>query len=105
MGLLQNAYDTYCAMERRTGEYETGKQPLAPVSHTVTAAQIEISLDQDGKFLSAMAVDKESGKIIIPVTQESANRTRKLAAHPLCEQIGYLCESNTEKYELYLTQL
>lgn len=105
MGLLQSAYKTYCAAEQEIGKYEEGKQPLAPVSHVITAAQIEITLDQEGKFITAVAADKTDGKIILPVTQESAGRTAAPAAHPLCEQIGYLCGLDEEKYQLYVTQL
>ena len=105
MGLLQSAYKTYCAAGQEIGKYEEGKQPLAPVSHMITAAQIEITLDQEGKFITAAAADKTDGKIIIPVTQESAGRTAAPAAHPLCEQIGYLCGKDEEKYQLYVTQL
>lgn len=105
MGLFQRAYETYCAMEREVGNYAEGKQPLAPVSHTVTAAQIVITLDREGRFLSAAEVPKTYGKIIIPVTQESAGRTSAPAAHPLCEQLGYLCGTDAEKYQLYLTGL
>lgn len=105
MGLFQRAYETYCAMEREVGNYAEGKQPLAPVLHTVTAAQIVITLDREGRLLSAAEVPKTYGKIIIPVTQESAGRTSAPAAHPLCEQLGYLCGTDAEKYQLYLTGL
>lgn len=114
MGLLQQAYETYCAMEPFVGEYEAGKQPLAPVSHLITAAQIEITLNQNGEFLGASEAEKEESekegkkkekKIIIPATQESAGRTSAPAAHPLCEQLGYLSGVDGEKYQLYLTQL
>ncbi len=56
MGLLQRALDTYNAMERLAGVYEEGREPLAPVGHIVTKAQIEISIDADGRFLEARTV-------------------------------------------------
>ena len=88
MGLLQSAYKTYCAAEQEIGKYEEGKQPLAPVSHVVMKAHIEITLDQEGMFIAAKEVDKDDEKIIIPATQKSAGRTSGHVAHPLCEQIG-----------------
>ncbi len=105
MGLLQSAYKTYCAAEQEIGKYEEGKQPLAPVSHVVMKAHIEITLDQEGMFIAAKEVDKDDEKIIIPATQKSAGRTSGHVAHPLCEQIGYLCGLDEEKYQLYVTQL
>ena len=88
MGLLQKAIETYDAMKGIAGVYEEGKEPLAPVGHIVTRAQIEITITAEGRFYAARAADKEQ-KIIIPVTEDSAGRTSAPAAHPLCEQLGY----------------
>lgn len=106
MGILQRAYETYCvAEEYDVGRYEGGKQPLAPVSHVTTMPAIEITLDKDGNFVQAAAWEKEAGKIIIPVTEESAGRTGGAVAHPLCDQVGYLSGLDTEKYDRYVSQL
>lgn len=104
MGLLQKALETYEAMESLAGEYEEGKEPLAPVCHIVTRAQIEITINAEGKFIAARPADKDQ-KIIIPVTEDSAGRTSKPAAHPLCEQIGYLMGRDESKQRLYADQL
>lgn len=105
MGLLQRAYDTYCAAESRVGVYEEGRQPLAPVSYMIARAKIAVTLDRNGRFLSAERMGEEGEKILIPVTLKSAGRTSAPAAHPLCEQIAYLDGSSEEKLRLYLTQL
>lgn len=104
MGLLQKAIETYDAMEGLAGVYEEGKEPLAPVGHIVTRAQIEITITAEGRFYAARAADKEQ-KIIIPVTEDSAGRTSAPAAHPLCEQLGYLSGRDAEKLELYMEGL
>lgn len=100
MGLLQKALETYDAMEELVGIYEEGKEPLAPIGHIVTKAQIEVTINADGQFLSAQAADKDK-KIIIPVTEESSGRTSSPAAHPLCEQLGYLLGQDEIKFALY----
>lgn len=106
MGLLQKAVETYDAMAHRAGiVYEGEKEPLAPVFHILTRAQIEITLDQDGRSLSARAVDKEEPKIIIPVTEESAGRTSAPCAHPLCDQLGYAAPCDKKKHKLYVAAL
>ena len=104
MGLLQKALETYDAMERLAGIYEEGKEPLAPVGHIVTRAQIEVTIDAQGQFISAQATEKDR-KIIIPVTEESAGRTSSPAAHPLCEQLGYLLGQDEAKLDLYIRGL
>ena len=107
MGLMQRAYETYEALAPRyAGIYdERQKEVFAPISHIVTKAEIEITIDLDGNFHSARSVGKKEGKIIIPVTEKSAGRTQEPAAHPLCEQIGYLCAQNEKKYNLFISQL
>lgn len=107
MGILQQALLTYDAMEEKhMGVYPAERgEPLCPVSHIITSAQIEITLDADGNFLRAAAVDKSEPKIIIPATEESAGRTSSPCAHPLCDQLGYLGGHDEKKYALYVEQL
>ncbi|WP_322181688.1 type I-C CRISPR-associated protein Cas8c/Csd1 [Neglectibacter caecimuris] len=105
MGLLQKACETYDTFSRIAGIEQEGKEPLAPISHSITRADLEITLDQNGAFLSARTVDKKEPKILIPVTEESFGRTSAPCAHPLCDQLGYLAPCNREKYSLYLAQL
>ncbi len=104
MGLLQQAVKTYDIMEKigLVGKYEEGKEPLAPVGHIIANAKIEITIDRDGKFVSAQKVDK---KIIIPVTEESSGRTSAPAPHPICDNLGYLVGNDERKISLYLEQL
>lgn len=105
MGLFQAAYQTYETHRARVGEYSEGRDPLAPCSHIVTRADLEITVDADGRFVSAAAVDKNESKIIIPVTEESAGRSSGPRAHPLCDQLQYLASYDEERYTRYVTQL
>ena len=105
MGLLQKAVETYESHYAYASKNTEGQVMMAPVGHIVTRAELEITLDMDGNFVTATAVDKSEPKIIIPVTESSAGRTSAPCAHPLCEQIGYLIPDNKEKYELYTEQL
>lgn len=106
MGLLQKAVETYDSMAHRAGiVYAEEKEPLAPVSHIMARAQIEITLDQDGRFVSARAMDKDAPKNIIPVTEESAGRTSAPCAHPLCDQLGYVSPYDEKKHALYTDAL
>ena len=107
MGLINQLYQTYCAMEQKyAGNYLDGQEPLVPISHQIINAELEITLNEDGKFLRACAVGKENAAIIIPVTEQSSGRTGDTScAHPLCDQIRFLTPQYPQKYEAYLTQL
>lgn len=108
MGLLQKAVETYDAMVGRVGVvYENEKEPLAPISHMIARAHIEITLDQDGKFVSARAVDDKEPKIIIPATEKSTGSRSgtKPPSHPLCDEIKYLAPYDAEKHRSYVKQL
>ncbi len=108
MGLMKQAYDTYCALEKKyAGQYSEGlKEPLAPVSHQIAKADIVITLDSEGELLFASLEDKAGISIIMPVTEQSAGRTGDTTcAHPLCDQIRFLSPRYPEKYNAYLTQL
>lgn len=105
MGLLQKAVETYDSHYTYASKNQEGSSMMAPVGHIVTRAELEITLDMDGSFVDAAAVDKSAPKIIIPVTESSAGRTSAPCAHPLCDQIGYLIPGNEAKYQLYVQQL
>lgn len=108
MGLLQKAVETYDAMAGRVGiVYEQEKEPLAPISHMMARAHIEITLDQNGKFVSARTVRDEESRIIIPATEKSTGGRSgmKPPSHPLCDEIKYLAPYDAEKHRSYVKQL
>ena len=105
MGLLQKAVETYESHRNYGSQNREGQAMMAPVGHMITRAELEITLDRDGVFVNASAVDKTEPKIIIPATESSAGRTSAPCAHPLCDQIGYLIPANDKKFRLYTEQL
>ncbi len=105
MGLLQKACETYDCMGHLVGKPVEKKEILAPVSHIVTRPQIEITLDRNGTFLAAKALDQKGEKIVIPATEKSAGRSSGSCAHPLCDKLKYLAPGIPEKHSLYLEQL
>ena len=84
---------------------DDGTEPLTPVSHILQNAQIEITLTDEGKFLSAVPVSKGDESTIIPATEDSAGRTSRPEPHPLCDQLAYLAPSDDKKHEAYLALL
>lgn len=105
MGLLQQAALTYDCHSALVGAVLEGHEILAPISHLVTRADIEITLDRDGIFMTARKVDKSEPKILIPATEASGGRTSKPVPHPLCDQLKYIAPCDAEKHSAYLEQL
>ena len=105
MGLLQKAVETYDAHQQLVGKSRVDHETLAPICHIVTRADIEITLDEAGRFQQARAVDKSEPKILIPATADSGGRTSAPCAHPLCDQLGYLAPYDEKKNRLYVEQL
>lgn len=106
MGLLYAGYQTYETLASRAGvACAAEKEPLAPVAHMIQKAQLEISITENGSFIKADTVAKEDAATIIPVTLESGGRTSSPVAHPLCDQLAYLSNINTERHTRYCCQL
>jgi CRISPR-associated protein Csd1 len=94
MTWLSNLYKTYENNAEAIGVFEKKMNDqefaLIPVSHTTQSAQIEVSLDGSGNFVSAKVVDKNDASTIIPCTEASANRTSAPAPHPLLDKLVYI---------------
>ena len=111
MGLMQKAVETYDCHAALAGVPDAMRETLAPISHIIKEAKIEVTIDANGNFISAAAVvkdkknERDESKTIIPATEKSANRTSAPCAHPLSDQLKYLIPSSTEHHDLYLKQL
>ena len=96
MGLMQKAIETYESSSKYVGQARDGYNPIAPVSHKVVSAHIELVLDMEGKLVYVRELDEkaEESKTIIPVTIESANRTSGGSPHPLSDGLVYLAPAS-----------
>lgn len=94
MTWLKNLYETYENNVHLIGEFEKKNNDqefaLIPVAHTTQSAQIEVSLDINGNFVSAKVVDKNDASTIIPCTEASASRTSAPVPHPLFDKLIYV---------------
>ncbi len=117
MGWMQKCYETYQNNIKHIGDMNE-EEPLCPVAHMNATAQLEILLDLDGNFLNASVVEKGEGRILIPVTENSAGRGSGIAPHALEDTLAYVAgdfhmyvagnkEKNTakKKFEAYLDGL
>lgn len=84
MSWIHKLHETY---ERCVGHEPDGGGQLMPVSHTSQLAHIEVAIDGLGNYRRARVAAKEV--IVLPATEQSANRTSGEAPHPLCDKIQY----------------
>jgi CRISPR-associated protein Csd1 len=88
---IQKLYETYQNCQSMVGAgSDESKVPLLPICHTTQKAQVEITLDETGKFRRANVIPKEESRTIIPCTEKSAGRTSGEAAFPLCDKLQYI---------------
>lgn len=109
MSWIQKLYETYdhCV----ASESLQSATPLAPLSHSIQQAHIEVVLDGDGTFRRARVIPREN--TVIPVTEKSATaRTSAVVPHPLCDHVKYcagdykeLGEKDNIHFDAYHAQL
>mgnify|MGYP001571778012 CR=1 FL=1 len=91
MSWIQKLYETYNNCQSMVGAgTDDNEVPLLPICHTTQKAQIEIVLDQRGKFKKARVIPKNEARTIIPCTESSGGRTSGESAHPLCDKLQYI---------------
>lgn len=100
----------------KNGKKERVPYLLLPLFHTTAAAQIEVTIDEEGNFLDASKVSEEDKLTVIPMTEKSGSRTAGKAPHPLCDNLQYVAgdyanyvkskaEDAAECYEMYIAAL
>lgn len=90
MSYMKMLSDTYEQNKQFAADY-TQENLLCPVSHMEVSAQIELTIDVQGNFQSAAAIeDKKEANTIIPVTERAASRSSKEAPYSLCDNLYYV---------------
>jgi len=100
MSWINKLYETYNNCQTQIG-YSTNERerPLLPICHTTNKAHIEITINSKGDFRRANLITDENDRTtIIPSTEESAGRTNKITAHPLCDKLQYVAGDLMDKY-------
>lgn len=111
MGWTNELYKVYeCALNTEEGK------TMLPISHSTAQAQIELTIDDNGEFVSASEVSKSNATTIIPVTEDSAARSSGITPMPLADKLLYIAgdysnfaegkrTNNTEYFDSYMIQL
>ncbi|WP_079523966.1 type I-C CRISPR-associated protein Cas8c/Csd1 [Solibacillus isronensis] len=91
--LFKTLLETYNANQEIVGKIQYKRNGmeymLLPVSHSTQIAAIEVTIALDGTFHSAEVVT-ENNNTVIPVTEESSNRTANITPHPLHDKLMYV---------------
>lgn len=90
MSWMSKALETYENNSRLAGKIREGMEPLLPMAHMAFKAQLEISINQEGRFIEAVRINKQDCSTIIPVTEESGGRSSGIAPHPLNDTLSYI---------------
>ena len=102
MSWVNELIDLYEINRDKIGVIEyRGENPyvLLPPFHTTVTAQITVTIDQDGNFVTAQQVDSNDKFTIIPITEKSGSRTAGKEPHPLCDNLKYLAGDYAKYYE------
>ena len=113
MSWIQKLYETYENCHSTIGADTVDRQvPLLPICHTTQMAQVEIVIDDNGKFRRAKVVPRDQARTIIPCSEKSAGRTSGRVAHPLCDKLQYVAKDYAHHggrkkscFDLYVSQL
>lgn len=105
MSIWQKAVETYDYHSHLAGKASETQHTLVPISHMISKASFEITINEYGDFLDAKAVLKDEAKTIIPATEASAGRTAAACPHPLSDQLIYVSPYGEIKYQMYIEQL
>lgn len=107
MSWIQKLYETY----ERTGQLLTRDQPQPwPLAHYSKRAHVEVVIDDLGNFRRVKKLGATESATLIPVTEASVGRAgKKIAPHPLCEEISYCArdfpEKDGKKHAAYIANL
>jgi len=94
MGWINALVQTYDACSGNL-DYLLDPVPLLPICHTMNLVQIEVTLDSEGKFCRAEALQKDKQNTILPCLEQS--RGNGLSPHPLVDKLQYLAKDYSER--------
>ena len=110
MSWLQRLYQTY-ELASQNEEIQAQESSLMPYYHVNQNVQIIVTINDKGDFVNAEVCRDGNGKVkssylVIPATNDSANRTSGAVAHPLSDKLQYVGKdfheySDGSKKDLY----
>lgn len=94
MGWIERCFETYENNLAQVGKPVVingwEKPMLLPVAHTTQKVQLELSLTDEGEYISTEVLTKDDMTTVIPCTEESSARTSGPVPHPLVDKLQYI---------------
>ncbi|MBH5316964.1 type I-C CRISPR-associated protein Cas8c/Csd1 [Paenibacillus sp. GSMTC-2017] len=95
MSWLLHLYETYKSNLEHVGKIEKKhndqEYTLLPISHTTQTAHIQLDITEDGRYHSAIVIDKSDASTLLPCTEKSASRAGAVVApYPLHDKLSYV---------------
>lgn len=91
--------ELYQVYENNCGKTDE-KVMLLPLFHSTVKAQIEVTLTEEGAFVTSDRVgDKSDAETVIPVTEDSVSRSAGVFPHPFADKLIYVAGD----YNQYVT--
>lgn len=95
---------------------DNGQETLLPIYHSTANAQIELTVNENGEFVSARTLDKSESVTIIPVTEASGSRSSGITPMPFADKLVYIAgdykyyvkidkADDLKKFDAYIKQL
>lgn len=108
---LYKIYELNCSRK-----FDDNEPEMLPVSHSTANAQIEVTIDVNGEFRGARAVEKGEAVTVIPATEDSATRANGIYPMPYADKLVYIAgdygcyaegkrNDNSDYYSAYMKQL
>lgn len=99
MNLFEDLSRIYDLNESLAGVVTEKNKVLLPLYHAAQNAQITLTINMDGKFVSAVVNAPEDEFTVIPATLDSSNRSSNNAPHPCGDRIDYLTGNMDEFFD------
>ncbi|MGN0692364.1 MAG: type I-C CRISPR-associated protein Cas8c/Csd1 [Oscillospiraceae bacterium] len=110
------AEELYRVYENNCGKDTKGGSMLLPIAHSTANAQITLTVNDKGDFVTAEAIDKSNAVTVIPVTEDSGARANGISPMPLDDKLVYIAKDykdfasgkradNSDYFGAYMEQL
>lgn len=106
MGLFDALISVYDVLSAQDTSDARLQEPLLPLSHGFSSADLEITLGDDGTFFDVKEVTNSASRLTIcPETIDSYSRTSSPTPKPLCDELSFLLPSAGARHQDYMDQL